>query len=117
MNTKKNTSRRWPLVLLALIILALAVFLFIRLEGQPPTVTLALDRPALGAQQTLTLHVADAKSGIRSVWAAVETEGREVVVFDRTFPSAGIWAGGVVREETVLLPFAPRDKGIADGPA
>ena len=117
MNTKKNTSRRWPLVLLALIILALAVFLFIRLEGQPPTVALALDRPALGAQQTLTLHVADAKSGIRSVWAAVETEGREVVVFDRTFPSAGIWAGGVVREETVSLPFAPRDKGIADGPA
>lgn len=117
MNPKKNTPRRWPWALLALLIVALAVFLFFRMEGQPPTVTPAMDRTALGAEQTLEIAVADPKSGIRSVRITMAIEDREVAILERTFPSAGIWSGGAVRETTVAVPINPRELGIADGPA
>lgn len=117
MNTKKNIPRRWPLLIVAAVIVALVVVLIIRMEGQPPTMVLEMDSPALGAGQTITLQVTDAKSGLRHVWVGIIADGREVALLDRTFPSAGILSGGAVSSETFQIPVAPREKGITDGPA
>jgi hypothetical protein len=115
--TKKNMPRRWPLILLTMLIVALVVFLMQRLEGKPPEFAFEMDSPALGARQTLTMEVADVKSGLRNVWVGVIQEGREAVLLDKTFPSEGILKGGSVNVETLEVAFVPRDKGITDGDA
>lgn len=117
LNTKKNIPRRWPLILAGVLFVALVVFLVQRLEGRLPTIVLEMESPALGASQTLTLQVADAKSGVRNVWAGVIKDGREFVLVDKTYPSGGIFSGGAVHAETLQIPFAPREKEITDGPA
>ena len=95
MNAKKNASRRWLLILPALlIVVALTVFLVRRMEGESPEMTMALTSPALGASQNLKLHVIDRKSGIRKVWVAVLKDGQEVPLLDKTYSSAGLLAGG-----------------------
>lgn len=118
MNAKKNVSRLPLLVLPALILCgAVAFFMFKRMEGVPPTVTLGLASPSLGANQTIDLTVADAKSGIRRAWVGLLKDGQEIVLLDKTFASAGIFTGGVVHEEKLRIPFEPQSKGIKDGKA
>ncbi|WP_054031993.1 M23 family metallopeptidase [Desulfatitalea tepidiphila] len=118
MNAKKNASRRWLLILPALlIVVTLTVFLVRRMEGESPEMTMALTSPALGASQNLKLHVIDRKSGIRKVWVAVLKDGQEVPLLDKTYSSAGLLAGGQTHEETLEIPFEPKAKGIKDGKA
>ena len=118
MNAKKNISKRRLLVLPALLILiALMVLLVRRMEGETPAMKMTLSSPALGASQNLTLHVADQKSGLRKVWVGIIKDGQEVALLDKTYPSAGLLAGGRTHEETLEIPFEPKSKGIQDGKA
>ena len=93
------------------------VVLVRRMEGESPAMKLTLASPALGANQSLTLHVSDNKSGIRKVWVGLLKDGQEVELLDKTYPSAGLLAGGQVHEETLEIPFEPKTKGIKDGKA
>ncbi len=116
MNPKKNNFRLGIFILPLLIFVgAVGFFLFKRMEGAPPTVNLALASSSLGASQNIPLTVADPKSGIRSVWVALLKDGKETVLLDKTFASAGLLTGGVTREERLEIPFEPRSKGIGDG--
>jgi len=118
LNAKKKSSKGWLLVLPALLlVVAVTVILVMRMEGEKPTINLEMTSPALGSKQTLTLHVADAKSGIRSVWVALLKDGQEIELLDKVFPAAGILSGGSVRKETVTFDFEPQIKGIKDGKA
>jgi len=118
LNAKKKTSKRWLLVLPAVIfVVALSVVLIVRMEGELPTMTLEMTSPALGSKQTLTLHVADAKSGVRSVWVALLKDGQETELLNKVFPAAGLLSGGRVQQETVTIDFEPQSKGIKDGKA
>lgn len=100
-----------------LIVVAIAVVLGRRMEGEPPTMTLKLDSPALGASQNLALQVADARSGIRKVWVGILKDGQEVELLEKNYPSAGLLSGGRIHEETLQIPFEPKLKGIKDGKA
>lgn len=118
MNAKKNTSRGWLLIIPVLLLVGLLVVLFVqRMEGTPPVISLTLESPALGANQTLTLHVADAKSGLREVRVGLLKEGKEIELFNKVFPPAGLLQGGSVHEDTLQIPFEPRAKGVEDGKA
>lgn len=118
LNAKRNTSKSWLLIVPALLAAGLLVYLlFQRMEGKPPVVSLALESPALGANQTLALHVADAKSGLRKVWVGLLKDGQEIELLDKVFPPAGIFNGGAVHDETLQIPFEPHVQGIKDGKA
>lgn len=118
MNTKRKESRTWLWGVLVFIVLAPIVFVLIkRMEGTPPQMRLELPSSTLGADQTLTLHVEDPKSGIRQVWVAVLQDGKESVLLDRFFPAGTLISGGAVRKETLLIPFNVETTGMKNGPA
>lgn len=118
MNAKKKISRVWLLgPILLLFVVAVLFVLVKRMEGTPPVMKLELASPFLGANQTLTLQVSDEQSGLRKVWVAILKDGQEVVLLDKTFPSAGLLAGGLVHEKTVEVPFDAQAQGIKDGKA
>ncbi len=116
MNAKRNNPRPliWGLLIL-LLLLPVMVLVVKRMEGQPPDAVLALKAPFLGAEQSLTLDVADQKSGIRSVKVALFKDGQETVLLDKTFPAANILTGGAVRTQTIEVPINPKARGIKDG--
>lgn len=118
MNVKKKKPKALLLgVLLLLVVVPLIVLLVVRMEGEPPTMKLVLDRSALGASQTLTLEVADAKSGLKNVWVAIFKDGKETVVLKKSFPSGGLLAGGKVRSRSLEVSIEPKALGIKDGKA
>lgn len=118
MNAKKNTSKRWLLLIPALVVIAALVILLVRrMEGETPTVTLNLASPSLGADQAIALQVADARSGIRRVWIGLLKDGQEIELLDKSYPSAGFLSGGLTHEETLQVSFDPKAKGIKDGKA
>jgi murein DD-endopeptidase MepM/ murein hydrolase activator NlpD len=118
LNAKKKNPKTIIFGLLALIIIVpLSVLLFIRMEGQPPTMKMDLKATALGASQTLTLQTGDAKSGIRHVWMAIFKDGKETVVLEKDFPAGGLLTGGAVRSENLEVLIEPKALGIKDGKA
>ena len=118
LNAKKKNPKAIIFGFLALIIIVpLSVLLFIRMEGQPPTMKIDLEGTALGASQTLTLQIADAKSGIRHVWMAIFKDGKETVVLRKDFPAGGLLTGGKVRSEDLEVLIEPKALGIKDGKA
>ena len=118
MNAKKNTSKAWLLgVVVLLLVVPLTVLLIKRMEGTPPTVAMELGSTSLGADASIKLNLADAKSGIRDVQVAIFKDGKETVVLDKQFPSRSMLVGGVIREETLSVPVEPKAHSITDGKA
>ncbi len=118
MNAKKNRSKPVLFGLLILLLLVpLTVLLIKRMEGRPPSMSLDMKSASLGADQELALTVGDDQSGVRGVWAALYKDGKETVLLDQQFPSAGILSGGAVRSKTITLPVNPKARGIKDGKA
>lgn len=118
MNAKKNRSKAWllgPVFLLLLV--PLTALLVKRMEGSAPTLSLEMESASLGASRSLTVKVADAQNGIREVWIGILKDGKETVLLEKHFPSANIWRGGVIREETLTVPVEPQAYGITDGKA
>jgi hypothetical protein len=103
--------------MILIIIGGLAVLLAKRMEGELPEMRLDMASPALGVQQNLNLHVADKKNGIRQVWVALFKDGKETVLFDKTYPPGGILSGGLIRDEAVEVSFDAKASGIKDGKA
>jgi len=99
------------------IILPVAWLFMVRLEGQPPTLELDLVSPYIGTSQELTIAVADTKSGVRRLWIGLLKDGKEVVLHDSDFPSAGLLKGGSLKETSIKFPVAPPKLGFSDGEA
>ena len=99
------------------IILPVAWLLLVRLEGQPPTLELDLVSPYIGKSQELTLTVSDAQSGLRRLWVGLLKDGKEVVLQDTDFQSAGFLWGGSLKETSIKIPIAPQKLGFSDGEA
>lgn len=118
MKNKRKIPVGGLLAILGLIVVAgLAVLLGKRMEGELPEMRLDISSPSLGAQQKLVLHVEDKKSGIRQVWVALLKDGRETVLFDKTFPPGDLLSGGRVRSETLEIPFDAKAHDLKDGKA
>lgn len=113
----KISKARILLVIAGVVVCVLVIALVQRLEGQPPTMRLSLSSVALGSNATITIDVADPKSGLRKLWVSVLHEGGETILSDKIFPSAGMFSGGQVHEEKVSITFDPESKGIKDGKA
>ncbi len=115
---KKKNARLWLIIIgCVIIILPLAWFLMVRLEGQEPVVEVDLLSPYLGRSQELTVSLSDIKSGLRSLWVGLLKDGKETVLYDKGFPSAGVLKGGSVHETSVKIPVVPKDLGFSDGKA
>jgi murein DD-endopeptidase MepM/ murein hydrolase activator NlpD len=114
----KNVRSFKPMLVVILVLLVSipAVWLaIIRLEGTAPNLTIELDSPFIGASRTVTVDVADEGSGIRKVWMGLLVDGREVEILQRTFPSAGFFAGGKEKSVQVKAAVSPKAMGLTDG--
>jgi murein DD-endopeptidase MepM/ murein hydrolase activator NlpD len=100
-----------------IIILPLALLLVIRLEGEQPVLELDLTSPYIGVSQELTIALSDTQSGLRRLWVALLKDGKEVVLQDTDFPSAGLLKGGSLKETSIKIPIAPPKLGFSDGEA
>ena len=118
MKKDKKRTKLWLLVTACVIIIVpLALFLMIRLEGEQPTLELNLVSPYLGRSQDLALSAFDAKSGLRQLWVGLIQDGTEVVLYNESFPSAGFFKGGSLHDASAKIPVAPLDLGFSDGKA
>ena len=113
----KNEKR--VLLIIAGIIILLPVFWFaiVRFEGQAPELVFELASPYIGKSHDFTISLADSQSGLRKVWVALVKDGKEVVLVDTKFPSAGILSGGELKTQTVKIPFEPATYKLSDGEA
>jgi murein DD-endopeptidase MepM/ murein hydrolase activator NlpD len=114
---KKGSSLKPILVIIVLLLVSIpAVWLaIIRMEGTAPTLDIGLESPFIGASRTISVSVDDAGSGIRKVWMSLLADGREVEILQRTFPSAGFFAGGQEKSVQVKATVSPQSLGLADG--
>lgn len=103
-----------------MIILAAGGYLaFERLEGQPPSLRLDGLDPQFGTGRTLTLTLTDPGSGLRKARVELVKDGKQIVLFDRQYPSGGwaaLWAGDQ-REDRVALTIDAASLGLGDGDA
>lgn len=116
MNKRGSSLKPILVVTVVLLISIPAVWLaIIRMEGTAPALEIELESPFIGASRTVTVSVDDAGSGIRKVWMALLVDGREVEIMQRTFPSAGFFAGGKEKSVQVEAQISPPAMGLADG--
>jgi len=115
---KKKHTKLWLVIIGCLIIiLPVGWFLMIRLEGQGPVVEVDLLSPYLGRTRELTISLSDAESGLRNLWVGLLKDGKEAVLRDEKFPSAGWLKGGSLHETSIKIPVTPKDLGFSDGKA
>ena len=114
---KKGTSLKLILaVTVAMLISIPAIWLsIIRLEGKAPVLEIELESPFVGASRTVRVNVDDPGSGIRKIWMGLIVDGREVEVLQRTFPSAGFFAGGQEKTVQVTATISPQSLELTDG--
>lgn len=116
MSNKTGSFKPILVVIVVLLISIPGVWLtIIRMEGKPPAVEIELDSPFIGASQSIGVSVEDAGSGIRRIWMGLLVNGREVEILQRTFPSAGFFAGGKEKSVRVQATVSPKALGLADG--
>jgi murein DD-endopeptidase MepM/ murein hydrolase activator NlpD len=118
MKKDKKHTKLWLLLIGCLIVaVPVAWFLLVRLEAEAPQVEIGLRSPFLGRSQEISVSVSDADSGLRQLWVGLLQGGKEVVVHDEIFPSAGLFEGGAAKEAAVKISLAPIDLGFSDGQA
>ena len=115
----KEKKIKWWLISLVcgLVALAMVWTLIIRLEGAKPSVAIDLASRSLGKSREITVSISDVKSGIRRVWIGLLKDEKERILYERDFPSGGIFGGGEVHEATVNILIEPKKLGITDGKA
>ncbi|MGB5748592.1 MAG: M23 family metallopeptidase [Desulfobacterales bacterium] len=113
----KNIKLRIIAIGCLIIILPLAWLLLVRLEGEQPTLELDLVSPYIGVSRDLTIAVSDTKSGVRRLWVGLLKDGKEVVLHEADFPSAGLLKGGSLKEASIKIAVAPQKLGFSDGEA
>ena len=114
---KKNIKSRLIILVCFIVVLPVAWILVVRLEGEKPSITLELPSPSLGKTQELSLSVSDAKSGVRRIWIGLIKDGKEVDLYKKDLPFAGLIRGGIVHQESFKILVEPVKIGITDGKA
>ncbi len=115
---EKKHTKLWLVVIGSLIVIVpVAWFLIVRLEAQGPKLEVDLVSGFLGRSQELAIAISDSDSGLRELWVALLKDGKEAVLHDEAFPSAGLFKGGSVQQIALKIPVAPQDLGFSDGQA
>jgi len=115
---KNKSKKRWVAGGVGVILL-LSVFwlLGVRLEGQQPEISFELESPYIGKSHQFSISLSDSKSGLRKIWVAMVQGGKEVVLADQDFPSAGMFRGGEIKSEVVNITFEPERHEFSEGKA
>jgi murein DD-endopeptidase MepM/ murein hydrolase activator NlpD len=88
-----------------------------RFEGEKPVFEIERPVETIGQSYTLTGSASDQKSGLRRVWIAVFQEGKEIPLFDESYPSTGLLRKGAVPEASVSVEIKTDELGLSDGEA
>jgi len=116
LNKRASSFKPILAIIVVLLISIPAVWLaIIRMEGTAPTLEIELESPFIGASRSIGISVEDAGSGIRKIWMGLLVDGKEVEVLQRTFPSAGFFAGGKEKSVQVKATVSPKALGLAEG--
>ena len=113
----KNRKRLLLGIIGAIIFLPVLWLLLIRFEGQKPEIVFDLTSPYIGKLNEFSISLEDKKSGIRKIWIALIKDGKEVVLFEDEFPSAGLFSGGKVKTKSLDFKFEPERLNLSDGNA
>ena len=101
----------------AILFLPVLWLLLVRLEGQKPEIILEQASPFIGKSHDFSISIADPKSGLRKIWVAMIQNGKEVILAEQDFPSAGIFSGGEIKSKSLNIPFEPQKHKFSDGKA
>ena len=88
-----------------------------RLEGKAPALRWEGPISAMGQSYTLRGFASDQGSGLKRLWIAIVQQGKEIIVFDQTFPSEGFFMGSAVRKQPVSIDIKAQDLGLSHGEA
>jgi murein DD-endopeptidase MepM/ murein hydrolase activator NlpD len=113
----KNKKRWFAGITAAILFLPVLWLLLVRLEGQKPEIILEQESPFIGKTHDFSISLADPKSGLRKIWVAMIQNGKEVVLTEQDFPSAGIFSGGEIKTKSLNIPFEPQKHKFSDGEA
>jgi murein DD-endopeptidase MepM/ murein hydrolase activator NlpD len=118
-NALKNRGVSFkPILMISVVVLVCipAVWLaIVRMEGTGPSLEVEMPSPFIGAASSIKVTVDDAGSGIRKLWMGLLIDGREVEILQRSFPSAGFFAGGREKRVQVNAPVSAQALGLKDG--
>jgi murein DD-endopeptidase MepM/ murein hydrolase activator NlpD len=112
----------WMLRLAGLIGVGLAAaavwFVVVRLEGEPPLIQWDVPSPLhLGKSAELPLTFADPQSGLRRLHVVLSKDGKDFVLADIVFPTAGVLGLEKVLRDTTRIKIDPAAMGLSDGKA
>jgi hypothetical protein len=97
---------------------SLFVWLLIKgLEGKAPTIEWETSFGSVGRTYTFQGVATDRESGLKRLWIALMQQGKEVVLFDQTFPSEGLLRRGAIQRYPISLEIDTTALGLIDGEA
>ncbi len=117
---KKKDNKKGLRIILAitsLVFIFIVIFVVIRLEGEKPVFEFQPNNVIFGTQTQVTLLVGDKKSGLKKVWVALKTEGKEIPLLEKDYEGSFINGGSGVHDDVLTLTFEPGKIGINDGTA
>ncbi len=118
MKTNNKTKKRWLILPFCLVILFSAVWLSIaKMEGEKPVVIINLPSDSIGIKKEISIMVADRKSGVFSIWAALLQGGKETVLFEKKFPGSRFVGGGKIHQTSFSIKIEPKKMGMVEGKA
>jgi murein DD-endopeptidase MepM/ murein hydrolase activator NlpD len=103
-------------LIIGTLILFSLYFVFTRLEGEKPTVEFSSSLSAIGSSGHLTCQISDKKTGVRKIWIALERDGKDLVLYENTFPRNLFSAKSRVHDFPVDITIDPKKLGLNDGP-
>jgi murein DD-endopeptidase MepM/ murein hydrolase activator NlpD len=115
---KNKNKKQWIAAIAGGIGLLIVLGLLLtRFEGEKPEIDVAIESPFIGKSHDFSISIADKKSGLRKVWIAMVKDGKEVILADERFPSAGFFSGGEIKDKTLSIAFEPKKYEFSDGDA
>ena len=110
--------KSWLVVLALFVIVPSVVWiLFVKLEGEKPSIKIDLTSPSLRASQSISVSVSDSKSGLRRIWIGLLKDGREMTLLEKDYPQKGFLSGGKTHQTSHTVDIEPKKMGITDGKA
>jgi murein DD-endopeptidase MepM/ murein hydrolase activator NlpD len=113
----KIIKSRFVLLAFIIALLPVAWVMIGKLEGKKPSILIEPPPRFIGKTQTLSVSVSDPQSGVRKIWIGLIKDGKETILLQKHFPSAGIIGGGEKHEVSFNIKIEPENLGITDGKA
>lgn len=98
-----------------ILVLAFSWLILNRCEGGDPAFHFNPPLSLITASQTASLVVSDDQSGLRRVWVGLLKDGKETVLLDKVYETAGFLRGGRLNNDQIDLLIEPRKQEISDG--